>query len=123
MRRVIACILTLVYLGFTTGAIACEPYCTEANFVAKIVNNYISDDPGRQSSDCFHSHVNDINLHKIQKHFAASRPAKVLGLYMVATSQQYTRLANRFQPKKLTNTLSSSFTSTEIFIENCVLRI
>src|SRR4051812_12759611 len=106
MRRIIACILTVVYLGFIAGAIACEPHCTGGNFVAKIVYKYTTDDRAQQSSDCSHPHVTDFNLHKIQKHLAASRPAKVPGLDVAITSQQFTELANRFYTKKLVNTVS-----------------
>lgn len=122
MRQFIACILTVIYLGFTAGAVAFETSDLESHFAGKGVYGYDINASNEDASDG--SHVEDINLHKVHKHLAASRTLKVPGVnFSAASAPIYVFRADNFYKKGSVNTVTSEPVQTDIFIKNRVLRI
>ncbi len=122
MRRIIACLLTIIYLGFTAGAVAFEISDPASFFADKAINGYDINASNDDASD--DSHVENINFHKVHKHLTASRTIKVPGVsFPVQASLIYISRTMKAYEKKPVNLVITQTSVAGLFIKNCVLRI
>src|SRR3712207_3676356 len=86
VRKIIACILTIIYLGFTAGAALHVPSGEVSDDFS--VESYYSpsiDVSGKELPDPA-SHLEVLNFHKSHKHLVASRPFEIQRANLVTTA-------------------------------------
>ena len=123
MRKTIACILTIIYLSFTAGAvwhIQRDDSDTESVETSYGDSTNASDKAPRNPS----SHIEIVNFHKALKHLAASRTFEVPRLSFANLSPAI-HLTSIDAAYKTVAAITSmpALVKAPIFIKNCVLRI
>lgn len=124
MRRILACILTIIYLGFTAGSV-CYATPVEISVSSNIESFYrdniiaLDKESGNSSS-----HIEDVNFHKFHKHLAASRTFEVHRVnFSVLSSIVHLSSINAAYKKVAAITVTPVSSPAQIFIKNRVLRI
>lgn len=125
MRKIIACILTIIYLGFTAGAV-CYARPAEISYSSNTESSYRDNITASANKECPNSssHFEDVNFHKLHKHLAASRTFEVHRVNFTALSSiVHISLINAAYKKVAAITVTPVLSPAPIFIKNCVLRI
>ena len=119
MRRIIACILAIIYFSFTAAAAISEPCCSDSHSISR---SSFKNDKGDISKDlpvC----LEGCKLYKVHKQFTALRVFKTPRLTFFAPAVTVYTSPYNGHFYKPGDKISSPSSPVNIFIKNCVLRI
>lgn len=123
MHKTIACILTIIYLSFTAGAVwNVQP---ESSGIVSIetFSGDNTDAPDKEPGSAS-SHIKIVNFHKAHKHLAASHTCELQRLsFANLSSAIHTSSINAAYKKVAAITSMPALFQAPIFIKNCVLRV
>jgi hypothetical protein len=124
MHKLIAFILTIIYLTFSAGIVLHVQGGARSEFVG--IETYYADNKDASDNEPLDasSRIKIVNLHKVHKHLAASRTFLVQRAN-VANHSAAIHISGRKSAFKKTAAAASSPTLSQapIFIKNCVLRV
>ena len=122
MRKIIACVLTIIYLGFTAGAVLHIP-TNEASDSLSIESSY-DDNSNVSDEELPTSHLEVLNFHKSHKHLAATRAFEIQRVNFITPSvASHISSINAAFRRFAAITVLPVLDKADIFIKNCVLRV